>query len=161
MILAFFESIKYVGHLFPIAFLRVYLGYFYLNQAIQALNARFLDNAYLAEQIRSYMPKNTAPEWYQFFLTNLVIPNWQVFATSLLVAQFIIGFSYVFGYLVRPASILAILLGINLLWSIGPTPGEIHDSVMLILHLTLGWLGAGRCLGVDYYFYRKHRGLWW
>jgi thiosulfate dehydrogenase (quinone) large subunit len=31
----------------------------------------------------------------------------------------------------------------------------------LVLFLILAWLGAGRCLGLDYFFYKRDRGMWW
>ncbi len=161
MLVAFFESIKYVGHQFPIAFLRIFVGYYFLNDALQSLKNQFLSHAFLAEQIRDYLPKSISPEWYKFFLDSLVVPNWQFFAGFILISKFIIGISFIIGYLVRPASLLAIFLCLNLAWSIGPNLSELHDNLLLIVIFTLGWLGAGRCLGVDYYFYRKRRGIWW
>ncbi len=161
MLVAFFESIKYVGHQFPIAFLRIYVGYYFLTDALQSLKNQFLSHAFLAEQIRDFMPKNIAPEWYKYFLEALVIPNWQIFASFILISKFIIGVSFIIGYLVRPASLLAMFLCLNLIWAIGTDPTEMRDALMIMVIFTLGWLGAGRCLGVDYYFYRKRRGIWW
>jgi thiosulfate dehydrogenase (quinone) large subunit len=161
MLIAFVESIKYVGHLLPIAFLRIFLGYFYFNQALARLHSDFLTHAYLAEDIRSYLPRNPAPDWYKAVLDSVVIPNWQYFAVTLTVIQFAIGFSYIVGFMVRPFSLLALILGVGLLFAVGPGPGESQAMFMLVLHLILGWMGAGRCLGVDYYFYKRRRGIWW
>ena len=161
MLVTFFESIKYVGHQFPIAFLRIFVGYCFLDDALQALKNQFLSHAFLAEQIRDYLPKSIAPEWYKFFLETLTIPNWQIFASFILISKFVIGVSFIIGYLVRPASLLAIFLCFNLLWAIGRGPNELQDHFLIMVLFTLGWLGAGRCLGVDYYFYRKRRGIWW
>lgn len=161
MLVAFIESIKYVGHLLPIAFLRVFLGYYYFNQALLNLHGDYLSRAYLAEDIRTYLPRSPAPEWYKAALETIVIPNWQIFAIAITVAQAAIGISYVLGYMVRPFSLIGIALGLNLMLALGPHQSELQTSFMLILHFTLGWLGAGRCLGIDYYFYKRRRGLWW
>ncbi len=161
MIVAFFESYKYIGHLYPLFFLRIFMGYYYFNHAFQSFKAEYLSHAILAEQIRAYLPASLAPEWYKYFLETAVIPNWQFFASFVLISQFFVGASLLAGYLVRPATLLAIFLGFNLLWAIGPSGGDIQDHLILIVIFTLGWLGAGRCLGVDYYFYRKRRGIWW
>jgi thiosulfate dehydrogenase [quinone] large subunit len=161
MLVAFVESIKYVGHLIPIAFLRIFLGYYYFNQALINLHGDFLSHAYLAENIRGYLPKSASPEWYQSAMETVVIPNWQFFAIAIVVIQFIIGISYILGYMVRPVSVLAILLAFNLMLALGPHQSELQSTFMLVMHFTLGWLGAGRCLGVDYYFYKRRRGIWW
>jgi thiosulfate dehydrogenase [quinone] large subunit len=161
MLVAFVESIKYVGHLLPIAFLRVFLGYFYFNQALINLHSDYLTHAYLAEDIRSFLPRSAAPDWYKTFLETIVIPNWSFFAISLTALQLAIGISYIIGYMVRPFSFVAIALGFAMMLAIGPHQNELQTTFMLVLHFTLGWLGAGRCLGLDYYFYKRRRGVWW
>lgn len=161
MVVAFVESIKYVGHLLPIAFLRVFIGYFYVNQALLNAGGGFLTQPYLAEDIRTFLPRSSGPGWYLSFLEQIVIPNWQIFAYAIVVAQMMIGISYVIGYLVRPMSILGILVCFNVMIALGGQQSELQSTFMLILHFTLGWLGAGRCLGFDYYFYKRRRGLWW
>lgn len=161
MLVAFVESIKYIGHLLPVAFLRVFLGYYYFNQALIQLGSDFLTHAYLAEDIRNYLPRSTAPDWYKGFLETIVIPNWQIFASAITAIQLVIGISYILGYLVRPASALAILLGLNMMLALGQSQSELQVTFVLVVHFTLGWLGAGRCLGLDYYFYKRRRGIWW
>jgi thiosulfate dehydrogenase [quinone] large subunit len=161
MIVAFVESIKYVGHLLPIAFLRVFIGYFYVNQALLNASSGFLNQPYLAEDIRGFLARSAAPDWYLVFLENIVVPNWKIFAYAIVITQMMIGISYVLGYLVRPMSLLGILLSINIMFALGGQQSELQSTFMLILHFTLGWLGAGRCLGFDYYFYKRRRGLWW
>ncbi len=161
MIVAIFESYKYVGHLYPLFFLRIFMGYYYLNHALQSVKSEFLSHAVLAEQIRTYLPSSVAPEWYKYFLETAMIPNWQFFSSFIVISQFIIGVSFIIGYFVRPASLLALFLGITMIWAVGPSSGDIQDNLILLVVFTLGWFGAGRCLGVDYYFYRKRRGLWW
>lgn len=171
MLVAFVESIKYVGHLLPIAFLRIFLGYFYFNQGLGLMRGPrdFLSQAYLAEDIRNYLSRSPAPDWYKSALETVVIPNWHIFAITLVALHFAIGVSYIIGYLVRPFALTAILLSIAMLFAIGPamSPGfgpgfsEAQATFLLVLHFTLGWMGAGRCLGIDYYFYKRRRGVWW
>lgn len=161
MLVAFVESVKYVGHLLPIAFLRVFIGYYYVNQALLNIHGEFLQKPYLAENIRNFLPRSTASDWYRAILETVVIPNWQYFAYAITIAQVMIGFSYVVGYMVRPLSLLGIILTFNLMIALGPHQGELQTTFLLILHFTLGWLGAGRCLGFDYFFYKRRRGIWW
>jgi thiosulfate dehydrogenase [quinone] large subunit len=161
MLVAFVESIKYVGHILPIAFLRIFIGYYYFNQALARLQGDFLTYAYLAEDIRANMPKSAAPDWYKVFLENVVIPNWQYAAVALIVLWFAIGVSYIVGYLVRPFAMIALCVGIAAHFAVGPGASESQTMFLMVLHFTLGWMGAGRCLGIDYYFYKRRRGIWW
>lgn len=171
MLVAFIESFKYVGHLIPVACLRIFLGGYYLKHSIAAFQSDFLVKAYLAEDIRNHLPLSTAPEWFRWFLENAVIPNWQVFAIGVALAQAFIGASYIIGYLVRPAAIAGVVLSAGLMGAIGIGSangtgnltgiGLQATTLMFVLHLVLGWIGAGRCLGFDYFFYKRHRGLWW
>ena len=160
MIVAFFESIKYVGHLFPISFFRIYLGYFYLMRALDAYHSGFLEQAYLAEDIRSFIPKSPAPEWYKLFLDVVVIQRWQFFAMFIIGSQLFIAVSYFLGYLVRPAALLGLFLTLNFSLALSSQQTEL-TGFLLLFHVILGWLGAGRCLGFDYFFYKRRRGLWW
>ncbi len=161
MLVAFVESIKYIGHLLPVAFLRIFLGYFYFNQSLVRLRGDFLTHAYLAEDIRGFLPRNPAPDWYKSMLEAVVIPNWQYFAVALTAVQMAVGVSYIIGYMVRPFSIAAIALTFAMLFAVGHVGSESQTMFILVLHFTLGWMGAGRCLGVDYYFYKRRRGIWW
>ncbi|MCM2281527.1 MAG: DoxX family membrane protein [Bdellovibrionaceae bacterium] len=161
MIVAFVESIKYVGHLLPVAFLRVFIGYYYFNQALLNMYGKFLTQPNLAEDIRSFLPNSSAPEWYKLFLEQVVVPNWQIFAYAVVAVQMVIGGSYIIGYLVRPASLLAIFLAVNMSSALGGPPSDVQSTFLIVLHFTLGWLGAGRCLGLDYFFYKRRRGIWW
>ncbi len=161
MLVAFVESFKYVGHLAPVAFLRVFIGYSLFSQGWLKLKSDFLSHAYLAEGIRAFLPRSAAPEWYKVFLEAVVMPNWQVFASVVMALQLAIGISYIFGYLVRAFSLVAVALTIALMYALGSDQSETQTSLMIVLHFTLGWLGAGRCLGFDYYFYKRRRGLWW
>lgn len=161
MVVAFVESIKYVGHLLPVAFLRVFIGYYYFNQALLNAYGKFLTQPNLAEDIRSFLSLSTAPDWYKLFLEQVVVPNWLIFAYAIVVAQMVIGISYIVGYLVRPTSLLAIFLSWNLNLALGGQHSELQGTFLVVLHFTLGWLGAGRCLGLDYFFYKRRRGIWW
>lgn len=160
MFLAFLESVKYVGHLLPISFLRIFLGYFYLNEAFKNLAADFLVRPRLAEQISEWLPASQAPLWYKLFLSQTLVPYWQPVAFAFIGLQFLIAFSYILGYLVRPIALLAALLSLNLIF-ISPAHSEDMLKTFIAIHVIFAWIGAGRCLGIDYYFYKRRRGIWW
>lgn len=160
MFVAFVESIKYVGHLFPIAFLRVFLGYFYLNLALEKIRGDFLLLPRLAADISDWLPRSQVPEWYKSFIEFYFIPNWQFFAYAVTTLEFAIGVSFILGYLVRPVALLGVFLCMNMVLLGGPAQEDLQKT-LLAVHFTMAWLGAGRCLGIDYFFYKRKRGLWW
>lgn len=160
MFVAFFESIRYVGHLWPVAFLRVFTGYYYLNQALSKINGEFLNQPKLAEQISQWLPTSHAPHLYQDVLDQVVVPYWNIFAHLIAGTELVIAISLLLGYLVRPLSVVAIFVCINYLWVSAPELSTFYKTLIAV-HITLGWIGAGRCLGIDYYFYKRMRGIWW
>jgi thiosulfate dehydrogenase [quinone] large subunit len=160
MFVAFFESVKYVGHLIPIAFLRIFLGYYYLDLAMTKFRGPFLVQPRFAGEIAEILPALQAPLWYKTAIENFLIPHWQTIAFLLVGVQFAIAFSYLLGYVVRPIALLAAVLALNQL-ALAPAGGEELPRMLLAIHLTLAWVGAGRCLGLDYYFFKRRRGLWW
>ena len=160
MIVAFLESIKYTGHLFPLALLRVYLGYYYLHQSLDQYSSLFIRQPTVEDLAHQAIQFQIAPEAYLRILDSLVIPHWQMFSYIFIGIQFLAGISYLIGFCVRPLSLLIALYGFHVL-SYVTGPEAVLWKTLIVIHLTLGWLGAGRCFGLDYYFYRRNRGFWW
>lgn len=160
MLVAFFESAKYVGHLFPIALLRIYIGVSFFEQAWQRYQGDYLSQPRLAAAIAEWAPSSNAPDWYKDFLDRVVVPNWQLFAYCVVYFGFLVGVSFILGFFVRPIAVLAAIVAINFIYNSGPELVELH-RLHLVIFLMLAWLGAGRCLGFDYFFYKRDRGIWW
>lgn len=159
MIVAFFESIKHVGHLLPVAFLRVFVGYFYLNQALLKYNGDFLTHPKVADAISTAVIQSATADWYKVLLRDYALPHWKVVAGLTVGSELLLGLAYLLGYFVRPMA----LVGIVLSWvylSIFPSQ-EVLYKTFIAIHITFAWLAAGRCLGFDYYFYKRNRGVWW
>lgn len=160
MLVAFFESIKYVGHLIPIAFLRIFMGYYYLDLALTKFRGPFLIQPRFAGQIAEILPNLAVPLWYKGWIETLIIPHWQWIAFLLVGLEFAIAFSFLLGYVVRPMALIAAFIAMNQLALTMPGQEDLPRT-LLAIHLTLAWVGAGRCLGIDYYFFKRRRGLWW
>ncbi len=160
MFQAYFESIKYVGHLLPISFLRIFLGYFYIDLAVKDWKFYSLGSGGLADLFLEALNKPALPSWYRLLLSEQIIPHWQTYAFILIGLQFAIGISYIIGYVVRPVSLIAVFVCLNYL-SISNIDREIFFKLLIACHVLLAWVGAGRCLGLDYYFFKRRRGLWW
>lgn len=160
MLQAYFESLKYVGHLLPISFLRIFLGYYYIQQAIKDWKVHVIGNSMVSDLLVEALNKTQMPFWYRFFLTEHLMSHWPFYAFVLVGIQVVIGFSYLVGYVVRPASVLGLLLCLNFL-AVSNNTQEFYFKLLIACHVLLAWVGAGRCLGLDYYFYKRYRGIWW
>lgn len=160
MIVAFFESIKYVGHLVPIAFLRVYVGAVFLERAIARYTGEFLTTPQLATTITELLPKAHAPAEYKNFLEFTVVPHWRIFAHLFTYCEFLIAFCLLLGFLVRPIAIVSIGLLVAIAY-LGNAATLEYNKLMIAIFVAFYWLGAGRCLGLDYFFYKRNRGIWW
>ncbi len=160
MFVAFFESIKYVGHLFPLAFLRIFIGYSFILQALAKYRGDFLFRPRIAEQISEALPLMQGPEWIKNIFSIYLVPEWRTLAFIILGIEFAIAISYLIGYVVRPMAILAALYSL-FMFSISSGGFERYWLLLIGINLSFAWLGAGRCVGFDYYFFKRRRGLWW
>lgn len=160
MLHSYLESIKYVGHLLPISFLRVFLGYFYIDLAVRDWRQFMLGVGGYSDIFVEALNKSQIPAWYRLLLSEHIIPQWHIYAFIIIGLQLVVGVSYILGYVVRPVSMLAVILCLNYL-TIYSIDREVFFKLLIACHVVLAWVGAGRCLGIDYYFYKRRRGLWW
>lgn len=160
MFQSFFDSIRYVGHLFPVSLLRVFVGYFYLQQFLLDWKKHIIQNTGVSEVIVDALTSERIPYWYRFFLNEQVIPHWPTYSFIFIALQLIVAISFLIGYMVRPSSIIAIGLCVVYL-SINQIHNELFFKLLIACQVMFMWLGAGRCLGFDYFFYKRYRGIWW
>ena len=160
MLASFFESIRYVGHMYPLVIMRVYLGYTFCLSFFDKWQTGYISLPTVADEIIQNLAQSDAPLWYQNIVALLVIPHWQIWANINLLSELLIGLSFLLGFLVRPMA----LVGAFFLFNFVMIGGAVHvefNRLLFILFLTLAWFGGGRCLGLDYHFYKRRRGLWW
>lgn len=160
MFTAFFESIKYVGHLYPVAFLRIFLGYYWLNQSLTEYQTGLFTSQVYIDQVMSSDYIANFPSWYRWFFENLVYPYWSMMSHGILIASFLVGLSLVIGFMVRPFGIIGIIICFNYVL-FGSGYQNLLYSTFIAMFVTIVAIGAGRCVGFDYYFYKRNRGLWW
>ena len=73
MLVAYLESVKYVGHLVPVAFLRIYLGWCFLTEAWLRYQGDYLTQPRIVSAITEWGPASQAPDWYKDFLDQVLI----------------------------------------------------------------------------------------
>lgn len=142
------------------SFLRIFLGYFYFDLVFKDWRQFVIGVGGYSDIFVEALNKAQIPAWYRLVLSEYIIPNWHAYAFIIIGLQLVVAVSYVIGYVVRPVSLLAVVLCLNYLM-IFPFEREIFFKLLISCHIMLAWVGAGRCLGLDYYFFKRRRGLWW
>lgn len=158
MFLAYLESVKYVGHLWPLALVRIVIGYHSLSLAVQRWQAGYLENAYISEKLN--LSEAMVSGFYFDLVKSVVQSQWLAATYMLIFAESLIGISYILGFGVRVTSLLGLVVAshLYLFFEFASSPGQVY---LIYIHLLFCLLGAGRCLGLDYYFYKSRRGLLW
>lgn len=160
MLYSFFNSIKYVGHLFPVAVFRMFIGYFYLHEALEKLSGDFLVQPRLARTLSQLLEQSLAPLWYKSLFIEVIIPYWQIFAYWFICFEILAGLSFLLGFFVRPVALLGALLSLSMIILNVPSFYPLFHLSFFVF-FTIGLLGGGRCMGVDYFFYKRYRSIWW
>lgn len=146
--------------MYPLAVLRVFVGYQFIQSAMLKIQGDYLIQPRLAAEISEWLPHNPAPIWYKNLVSDHVFDNWQIFAYFITYCEFLIGLSFIFGFIVRPASLLALFLSINFILNSSPHVADLYKLYAAIIFILM-WAGAGRCMGFDYFFFKRQRGIWW
>ncbi len=160
MLTAFFESIKYIGHLYPVAVLRIYIGYFWFNEGMLKYKGNIFVSQLYVEDLSGKDLIFQLPEFYQTVFKNIIAPYWSVWSHGFIFAEIIIGIGLMLGFLTRPLGVIAIIICIHYSMLGDELVSLLYSTFSAIL-LTLVVIGAGRCVGFDYYFFKKNRGLLW
>ncbi len=158
MLSAFFESIKYVGHQFPIAFLRIYLGYYWFHRALAEYQDGLFTSQIFADNLQATEFLQTMPQWYQWLATHVFFPYWPFVSQVVLILSILVGLSLILGFFVRFFATIGVFICLHFIWY---GYEEQLYAVFFAILITLIIAGAGRCVGLDYYFYKRNRGLWW
>ncbi len=160
MIRELLESLKYVGHYFAIFFLRMYVGLYIFNLGLDKLYGAYLTEPLLAAQINEFLNISKTPAGIDYFFLNIVRPYWTTFSKLQVGIELGAGLLLILGFLVRPVMLIIIFY----LWIFSYIQApELWPwmSMLSAVMFSLGWAGAGRCMGVDYYFYKRYRGFLW
>ena len=102
MLISYLESIKYVGHLWPVAFVRILLGFQFLSSVTSRVQAGYLQHAYISEKLDLSEGATQNSSLYFDIFKNLVQTQWLPMTYLLLTFEVIIGLSYIFGFGVFP-----------------------------------------------------------
>jgi len=146
-----------------LAMLRILTGYVFIHAGWEKLaNPEY--TAGMAKTIGYFASKNPYP-WMQSLLTNVALPNAELFAPVFSWGELLVGISLLLG-LFSPLGLLgALAMNITFFFAAGWTgPGTQTANEVLIFAELIMFLGfAGKVLSVDQFLYRFYPKLlpWW
>lgn len=154
------ESLRYINHLWPIVILRIYASLFFFNHYNQKAAGGYLTQPKISALIDEYLYANHPPAWVETFFVNVVQANWSFYAKAVVNTEWMLGILFFIGFLNRPAALFSIVFIYIMSFVSGPVEqGQLYP--MLAILVTLAVFGSGRVGGVDYFFYKRQRGLIW
>jgi thiosulfate dehydrogenase [quinone] large subunit len=145
--------------MYPVAFVRIILGYQSISTVVTRINNGYLQHPHISERLNLSMGGEGSGLYFEIF-KSLIQSQWLVMTYVLILFEILIGVSYILGFAVRIASLLGMLLTLHIyfFFEFQTSPGQVF---LFYIHLLFFMLGAGRCLGLDYYFFKSRRGLLW
>ena len=155
------ESFRYTNHIWPVFLLRLYVAYYFISDSLYRQAVGYLEKPLLSAQIdESLLRLEQAPFFVKSFYLGVIQENWLIWSKLLISFEWILGVSLFVGVLVRPFGILA-LIHIYLISFIAVQNEVSGLNQMAIMLVFLILFGAGRVGGLDYFFYKRQRGLIW
>jgi uncharacterized membrane protein YphA (DoxX/SURF4 family) len=154
-------NLKERTYLWYIALLRIYAGYYFLQQGIRKYQRDFPHGDWVARQIGD-LPNLDLYPWYNNFLMTYVVPHHELFGYLITVGEVLVGVCLVLGLLTRLSSFVGLFMVINYYLGHGMSRGgailaqEQIFSVSLIIFLLSN---PGRALGLDGLLTAKSKGL--
>ena len=127
--------------------LRLYIGYYLLQQGILKYLRGFPQSDWINRQIGD-LDKVEIFAWYKSFLINVVVPHRELFGNLVMTGEILIGLCLVLGLLTRLSSIVGIFMLLNYYFGPGMARGGAslaQQQTFIVLILS----NAGRTLGLD------------
>lgn len=138
--------------LWPIALARMAIGFMWLFSLRWKLPPDFAPDQ--GPGLRDWLELEVAHpaiQLYADFVANVVLPNFSLFAWLIFLAELLVGIMLLSGSWTRVASLIGLLMSLNLAVGLLEVPGEWPWSyiMMIMWHGIFLMFRAGRLWGVD------------
>jgi uncharacterized membrane protein YphA (DoxX/SURF4 family) len=153
-------NLKERTYLWYIVLLRLWIGYYLLQQGIRKYQRDFPHIDWIKAQIGD-LEKVEIYGWYRSFLTDVVVPHRELFGNLVMWGEILVGLCLVLGLLTRFSSLVGLFMLIN--YFLGPglaraatTPSSLAQQQTFIVSLVvLALSNPGRTLGLDGLLFRR------
>ena len=148
-------------YLWYVALLRIYIGYYFLQQGIRKFQRGFPKGDWIGRQIGDLATVELYP-WYKHFLMTYLVPHQELFGYLVTLGEIGVGACLLIGFLTRLSACVGLFLVLNYFFAIGLPRGgatlaqQQTFAVSLIVFILAN---PGRALGLDGLLFRgKSRG---
>jgi thiosulfate dehydrogenase (quinone) large subunit len=160
-------NLKEKTFLWHVVILRLYVGYYLLQQGILKYHRGFPQTDWFHRQIGD-LNKVAIYPWYKSFLIDVVVPHRELFGYLVMSGEILIGLCLVLGLLTRLSSIVGVFQLLNYYFAIGIVKGGAslaQQQTFIAILIVLALSDAGRTLGLDGFLFKKTaavriRSLW-
>jgi thiosulfate dehydrogenase [quinone] large subunit len=144
----------YLGY---VVILRLWIGYYLLQQGIRKYLRGFAHRDWVGTQIGNVADIHLYP-WYKSFLTHVVVPNQELFGYLVMMGEILVGLCLVLGLLTRFSAVVGLFMLINYFLGPGMARGgsSLAQQQTFIVALVVIFLtNAGRTLGLDSLLFKR------
>jgi len=153
-------NLKERTYLWYVVPLRLWIGYYLLQQGIRKYQRGFPNADWITRQIGE-LDKVEIYAWYKSFLVNVVVPNRELFGYLVMSGEILVGLCLVLGLLTRFSSIVGLFMLANYYFGPGmaraaTTPSSLaQQQTFIVSLLVLALSNPGRTLGLDALLFKR------
>lgn len=153
-------NLKERTYLWYIALLRVYIGYYILQQGIRKFQRDFPHSDWIARQIGDLSTVDLYP-WYKKFLVDFVAPHQELFGYLVTWGEILVGGCLLLGFLTRWSAFVGLFMLVNYYLGPGMARGGAslaQQQTFIVAMIIFLLANPGRTLGLDGFIFRGGRG---
>ena len=147
-------------YLVYISILRIYIGYYLLNQGIRKFQRGFPKRDWIAQQIGDLHTLDLYP-WYKAFLQNFVVPHREFFGQLVTFGEIAVGTCLLFGFMTRLGAFFGLIMMGNYYLGPGTARGGAlvaQQQTFMVSLIIILLANPGRTLGLDGLLFRGRSG---
>ncbi|TMA12187.1 MAG: DoxX family protein [Deltaproteobacteria bacterium] len=150
-------NLKERTYLWYVVLLRLWIGYYLLQQGIRKYQRDFPHIDWIKAQIGE-LDKVEIYGWYKSFLMNTVVPHRELFGYLVMSGEILVGLCVLVGLLTRFSAIIGIFMLVNYFFGPGMARGGAtlaQQQTFIVSLLVLTLANAGRTLGLDGLLFKR------
>jgi len=144
-------NLKERTYLWYIALLRIYIGYYLLQQGIRKFQRDFPKGDWIGRQIGDIATLDLYT-WYKTFLQNYVVPHSELFGYMVTVGEIAVGACLLLGFLTRFSACVGLFMLVNYYLGPGMARGGAQmaqQQTFIVALAIIALSNPGRTLGLD------------
>src|SRR5919109_1408636 len=144
-------NLKERTYLWYIVLLRVWIGYYLLQQGIRKYQRDFPHGDWIGRRIGD-IPMLDLYAWYKRFLQDYVVPHSELFGYLVMLGEILVGLCLLIGFLTRFSASIGLFMLVNYFLGPGMARGGAslaQQQTFIVALLIILLSNPGRTLGLD------------